>query len=123
MKFSCDLKLLNEVVSNVSLAISSKSTIPALEGVLLQCNNSELTITGYNLEIGITKTIQVNQQEEGSIVLNARLFSDILKKMPNQEILIASDERFMTLIQGADTEFHILGMAKDEYPDLHSIED
>ena len=55
MKFSCDLKLLNEVVSNVSLAISSKSTIPALEGVLLQCNNSELTITGYNLEIGITK--------------------------------------------------------------------
>ena len=123
MKFSCDLKILNEVVSNVSLAISSKSTIPALEGVLLQCNDGQLTITGYNLEIGITKTIQVNQQEEGSIVLNARLFSDILKKMPNQEIFIESDERFMTLIQGADTEFRILGMSREEYPDLPAVED
>lgn len=123
MKFTCDLKLLNEVVSNVSLAISSRSTIPALEGVLLECNHGQLTITGYDLEIGITKVINVNQSEPGSIVLNARLFSDILRKMPEGEIFVSSDEKFMTLIQSADTEFHILGMNREEYPDIPSIED
>lgn len=123
MKFKCELKTLNEVVTNVSLPISNKSTIPALEGVLLECDNNSLKLTGYDLDLGITKTIPVETLEPGAIVLNARLFSDILRKMPDEQITIQSDQKLLTTIQGVDTEFNILGMSRDEYPDMPSIDD
>lgn len=123
MKFKCDLKLLNEVVSHVSLPISNKSTIPALEGILLECENNNLKLTGYDLDLGITKTIQVETVEPGAIVLNARLFSDILRKMPDEQITITSDQKLLTRIEGMDTEFNILGMSRDEYPDMPAVDD
>ena len=82
MKFTCDKSLLCEAINNVIPAVSSKSTLIALEGLLLTCQNNTLKITGYNLELGITKSIEVSAQENGTIILNASLLSNIINKMP-----------------------------------------
>ncbi len=121
MKFSCDLQLLSDVVSRVSLAISARSTIPALEGVLLQCSDNYLQLSGYDLEIGIIRSIHVDQEEEGGIILNAQLFGEMLRKMRGPEVHIETDERQMTVITDDDTQFHILGVSKEEFPSIPSF--
>ena len=69
MKFSCDKKNLSEAVFNVSLAVASKSTLIALEGILLVCKDGQLTLTGYNLDLGIIKTIPVSMEQDRKSVV------------------------------------------------------
>ena len=69
MKFTCLRTDLATAVSNVSRAVSTKATIPALEGVLIKAYNDNLNISGYNLEIGITTDIEARVVKEGEIVL------------------------------------------------------
>ena len=79
MKFKCFRTDLATSVSNVSRAVSAKATIPALEGVLIKAYGSNLNISGYNLEIGITTDIDATVENEGEIVLSAKLFLDIVR--------------------------------------------
>lgn len=123
MKFSCNLKTLSDAISNVSLAVSPRSNLQALEGILLRCRGNQLTLTGYNLELGIIKTIEVDGAEDGKIILNAKIFGDIVRKMPSSELMIETDDKFLTIIKGGDTEFTILGTSADEYPDIPSVDD
>ena len=97
MKFSCDKAVLCEAVNNVAPAVSSKSTMAALECVLLRCTAGRLNVIGYNLELGITKEIAVNSSENGELILNARLFGEIINRMPNTELTVASDEKLLTV--------------------------
>ncbi len=121
MKFSCDNNLLCEAITNVSLAVSSKSTIPSLEGILLECSNNTLTLTGYNMELGIIKSIPVNSSKDGKIILNAALLSNIVSKMPSGIISFSSDDKLLTVIRCNDAEFTILGMNSDDYPEIPQI--
>lgn len=121
MIFSCDLRLLSEVVNNVSLAVTSKSNVPVLEGILLNCKDETLTLTGYDLEIGILRSIQVNIEEEGSIVLNAQLFGEMLRKMRGPEVTISTDKKFMAVITDDETKYNILGISAEDYPSTPSF--
>ncbi len=123
MKFSCNLKLLRDAVNNVSLAVSSRTNLQALEGILLDCHKASLTLTGYNLELGIIKTIEIQNGSSGKIILNAKIFGDILRRMPSEEIDIDIDDKFLTVIRGGDAEFTILGTSAEEYPDIPEIDD
>ena len=91
MKFVCEKSILCEAVNSVTPAVASKSTLMALECVLLQCRKNILTVTGYNLELGIKKEIEVRSVEDGTIILNARLFGDIINKMPSGELSFSID--------------------------------
>ena len=82
MKFSCEKALLQSMITIASRAVAPKSTIPALEGVLLEAEQ-ELNLTGYNLKTGIRGTISADIAEPGSIVLSARLFGDIIRRLPD----------------------------------------
>ena len=82
MKFTCDKAALCEAVNSVSPAVSAKSTLVALECILLSVKGTVLTVVGYNTELGITKTVDLSAAEEGDVILNARLFSEIINKMP-----------------------------------------
>lgn len=123
MKLTCEKSILSETVSNVSLSVSSRTTIPALNGILLECYGGSLKLTGYDLELGIYKTIDVNMMEEGSVVIDSKILNDILRKMPADEILIKTDKNLMTTICSGDAKFHIMGMSRDEYPDIPTIDD
>ena len=99
MKISCLRTDLVSAVSNVSRAVSAKASIPALEGVLIKAYDSKLNISGYNLEIGITTDVEATIKEEGEIVLSARLFLDIVRRLPEEIVMIETDDRLVTYIR------------------------
>ena len=108
MKISCLRTDLANAVSNVSRAVSSKAAIPALEGVLIKAYDNSLNISGYNLEIGITTDIDVTIQEEGEIVVSAKLFLDIVRKLPEEIVMIETDERMVTYITCGNVDYQIV---------------
>lgn len=121
MKFKCLQSTLITAVQNAAKAASAKSTIPALEGILFSVQNGELTLTGYDLDLGIQTSLAVNESENGGIVLNARLISDIIRKMPNSEISFEVTENLMVNLYGGEAEFSILGMEISDYPNVPQI--
>ena len=123
MKFTCNLENLKTIASDVSLAITFKSsTIPILEGILLNCENNTLTLTGYDLSLGIVKSLKVNQIEKGSVVLKAQLFVEILRKLNEETLTISVDENLTTTITTKTTKYKIAGIKPDSFPKLPSIE-
>ena len=122
MKISCLRTDLQAAVSNVSRAVSSKSTIPALEGVLIKAYGDKLNISGYNLEIGITTDIEATIMDEGEIVIGAKLFLDIVRNLPEEILTIETDDRLVIYINCGDADYKITGMSSVEYPDLPTFE-
>ncbi len=122
MRFNCLKTVLVKALSSVSRAVSTKASIPALEGVLIKAYGSNLNISGYNLEIGITTDIEATIQTEGEIVVSARLFLDIVRRLPEEIVMIETDERMVTYITCGNVDYQIVGMSSVEYPDLPSFE-
>ena len=120
MKFSCEKALLQSAINMTSRAVSPKSSIPALEGILLEAEN-RLRLTGYNLEIGIRTVLPADVKEQGSLVLSARLFGDIIRKLPD-DIVVFSSEKDMVNIKCGMSEFNILGTSPEEFPELPTVE-
>lgn len=121
MKFVCNRQNLNEAVGNVQRAVSSKSTIPALEGILLKASDNQLTLCGYDLDIGITTAINAEVYSEGSIVVTAKLFADIIKRMPEGKITISTDEKMVVYISSGKADYKIIGISDQEYPELPAV--
>ena len=120
MKFSCEKALLQAAISTTSRAVSPKSSIPALEGILLEAG-SDLRLTGYNLETGIRTIVPADIREEGTLVLGARLFGEIVRKLPD-DIVTFQSENYMVNIKCGMSEFNILGTDPEEFPELPTVE-
>ena len=123
MNILCNKVELIEAVGNVQRAVSTKASLPALEGILLRAQGSSLYLAGFDMELGITTTIDAMVKEPGEIVLSARMFSDIVRKMPGDQLSIQSDQKYNTIIRSEVTEFAIMGMSAADYPDIPSVED
>ena len=122
MQLICNRQSLYEALINVSKAAADKSSIPALEGIKLSLENSALWLTGYDLEIGIKTSIDVVSSDKADIVVNSRLFSEIIKKMPTDEISISVDENLQMTITGGNTEYSVPVLSADEYPAIPDFE-
>ena len=120
MKFSCEKALLSAAVSVTSRAVAVKSSIAAMEGILVEAAD-QLKLTGYNLETGIQATVPAEIKEKGSLVLSARLFGEIVRKMPD-DIVVFSSNGYMVNIKCGMSEFNILGTDAEEFPELPSVE-
>lgn len=123
MRFRCMRTDLSNAVSNVSRAVAAKATIPALEGVLIRAYNGNLEISGYDLEIGIVTVIEATVIEEGEIVVSARLFNEIIRKLPEEIVSIETDERLITYINSGAADYQIVGINSTEYPDLPNVDE
>jgi len=121
MKFTCSAQTLSEACQNVQRAISGKTTIPALEGIYIRALPGVLELTGYDLEVGIQTRIEATVKEEGSIVLNAKVFCEILRKLPSDTLEIECDSRYLASITAGESRYRINGMGAEEYPELPSI--
>ena len=121
MKIVCSRQQLVEAVSNVQRAVSTKSSVPALEGILLRTSGGEVTLCGYDLELGMTTSIESSVEESGSVVLSARLFADIVRRLPGESVSLTIDEKNITTIKSGASEFSIVGIPADEYPDMPAI--
>lgn len=123
MRFRCMRSDLSNAVSNVSRAVSAKATIPALEGVLIKAYDNALEISGYDLEIGIVTSVEASVMEEGEIVVSARLFNEIIRKLPEEIVNIETDERLITYISSGAADYQIVGINSSEYPELPNVEE
>ncbi len=122
MKFVCETASLSTACQNVQRAVSAKSSIPGTEGILIKAANSELNLTGYDLEIGINTTIYAKVEEAGSIILNAKVICEILRRIPNQTVTVECDERNFAIIRSGDIKYEIMGISADDYPELPTVQ-
>ena len=86
MKFVCYKDKIIKALNSVVKGVASKTTMPILEGILIQTNDNEIKLTTYDLELGIEYTFESNIQEQGSTVVNANMFTEIVRKLPDGEI-------------------------------------
>ena len=121
MKFICATTLMSDACQNVQRAVSTKNAIPALEGIYLKALGNEVILTGYDLEVGINTSVTAMVDENGGIVLNARVLCDILRKLPGETVEIKSDERHMAVITCGNAVFSLVGISPKEYPELPSV--
>ena len=115
MNIICDKTLLSAAIDGVSKAVTLRSTIPVLEGILLKAEGFQLTLTGYDLEMGIVTTIEANVKEPGEIVLNAKLLSSMISRMPAGQITIQSADNGKTTIQSGVAQFEIQSMSATQH--------
>ena len=122
MKFTCQKFDLSEVLPNVGKATSVKTPLEALAAIHLCANGQELELTGYDLELGIRTQIPAVVTEEGVMLVDGRLFSEVVRRMPDGILSIETDDHLKVTIQGGGTECQLAGMSADEYPELPNIE-
>ena len=122
LKFSCEKTLLQQAVSTVSRAVAAKSSIPALEGVLLE-GDTQLTLSGYNMQTGIRTAISAEIHQEGRIVLNARLFGEMIRRLPDDIVVFSADEKYVVKMVCGDASFELPGLSADDYPELPTVDD
>lgn len=127
MKFTVNRNLFLDNLNNVMHAISSRATIPILSGIKLNLTETELLLTGSDTDISIEIKIPVSEdltvESTGSIVLPARFFSEIIRKLPGKEFSLEVKESFQTQIISENSEFTINGLDANNYPRLPEIPD
>ncbi|MBR7081353.1 MAG: DNA polymerase III subunit beta [Oscillospiraceae bacterium] len=121
MKFSCEKCLLSAAIATASRAAAVKSAVPSLEGLLIEAS-SIVKVSGYDLKTGISTSIAADVSEPGSIVINARLFGEIVRRLPDDVVTVSSDDKFMTQIKCGMSEFNIMGVSSADYPELPSVD-
>lgn len=122
MKFTVEKNLLLSAIVTASRASAVKSAVPALEGLLIEAAGDDVKISGYDLKTGIVTTVTADVVEEGSVVLSAKLFGDIIRKLPDSIVLFSADENLMVKIECGMSDFQILGSSSADYPDLPTVD-
>lgn len=122
MKFSCEKFLLQNATATASRAAAAKSPIPALEGLLIEAGK-DVKITGYDLKKGIYTYLEADVAEPGSLVLGARLFGEMIRRMPDGIVSISSDETGMVTVKCGKTEFSFMSIDASDYPELPTVSD
>ncbi|MBR3149200.1 MAG: DNA polymerase III subunit beta [Eubacterium sp.] len=120
MKFTCNTKELSVACNNVMRAVSTKVTIPTIEGILIECGSDTLSLTGYDFEFGINTILSVDVVEAGDIVINAKVFSNIINKLDDENVTIETNGTSVSIISGA-AQYNITGIDANDYPELPSV--
>jgi len=121
MKFICEREKLLKAINSVVKGVASKTTMPILEGILIQTNDNEIKLTTYDLEIGIEYIIESTIEEQGSTVVNAIMFSEIIRKLPDTEISITLNENNLLVIECEGSLYKLATMNPEEFPELPKI--
>ena len=114
MKFSCEKALLQSAVMTAGRVVAAKSSILALEGVLVEAEDTGLRISGYNLETGIVTGVEANVVRKGAIVLPSRLFAEIIRKLPDDVVVVTAEAGNVNISCGP-TSFDIIGSSAEFY--------
>lgn len=103
-------------------AVPSKTTMPILECILIDATKGEIKFTTNDMELGIETIVNGSILEKGKIALDARLFSEIIRKLPENEVTITSDEKLQAIITCEKAQFSISGKDGEDYPYLPFVE-
>ncbi|MDR3295867.1 MAG: DNA polymerase III subunit beta [Clostridiales Family XIII bacterium] len=124
MKFSCTQHDLIKALNIVSKAVSSKTTMPILKGILLDAKpDNTLSLSASDLDLSIETSIEATVQEKGALVVQARIFSDIIRKLPAGDVRVEENESGSVDVSCQKTEFKIMGVVPpDEFPVIEESE-
>lgn len=124
MKVICQQQQLSKALNVVTKAVTTRTTIPILKGILLEASSDNiLKIAASDLDLSIEKKIKTPVLETGSIVVSSRLFTDIVKKLPNEEIEIEVFENNNVKIKCLASEFMIIGQSAEEFPNIGEVKE
>lgn len=107
---------LAKAAENCRKAASTKNTVPAIAGILFSTEGSEIHLTGYDCEFGITTSVPVRIEEEGRIVID-KTICEILKKLPGSNVSIETTANNMVTIKSGDMQYNLVGINADDYPE------
>ena len=121
MIFTCEKQEILEGISTVQKAITGKSTMPILEGIYIKTNENSLKLIGSDMDVSIQTTVNANIIEQGSIVIDAKIFGEIIRKLPNSAIKIETLENQIIRITCEKSVFDVVYMNTNEFPELPEI--
>ena len=113
---------LAESVNIVLKAVPSKTTMPILECILIDATGSNIRLTANDMELGIETIVEGTIEERGKVALDAKIFSDIVRKLPNNTVTIDSDDKDLTIITCEKAKFDIPGRNAEEFAALPMID-
>ena len=122
MKFVCKKSDLLKGVNIVLKAVPSKTTMSILECILIDASAGQIKMTANDMELGIETVIEGDIQEKGIIAIDAKIFSEIVRKLPDNDVTIETDANFQMLISCEKARFHIVGKSGDDFSYLPYIE-
>ena len=123
MKFTANTKTLKAACATAKCAVSGKTTIPALECLLLRCDGSKMEIAGYDLELCIKTSVEVAVHEPGACLLDAALLCGILGKISAEDVTIETGGRDKAKITAGGLEYKLNTLTADDFPDLPTTAD
>lgn len=122
MKIIFEKDKMIKALNSVTKAVATKTTMPILEGILIQTNNDNIKLTCYDKELGIEYIIKENNVlEQGSTVVNAIMFSEIIRKLPDTNITISINENNLLVIECEGSVYKLATMNPDDFPQLPEI--
>lgn len=121
MKISCMKSNLLQGINIVSKAVSTKTAYPILSCILIEVNNGTIKLTANDMEIGIETYVDGTVNENGKVAIEAKLFSDIVRKLPDSEVIIETNDEFRTTIRCEKSKFTISGKSGDDFSNLPSV--
>ena len=122
MIFYASKKDLQTAASIVSRAVPSHTTMTILQNILLEAGNGEIILTASDTELDITTRIPAVVEKRGNIAVDAKMFSDMIRKLPEEEVRIETTENLQVLLTCGSAHFKIGGMNGDEFPERPMIE-
>ncbi len=121
MRFTCEKALLQTAINTTGRAVAAKTSIPALEGILVEALGF-LRLTGYNLETGIQSIVPAEIQEQGALVLPAQLFGEMVRKLPDAPVTLSS-QGLKVSIDCVSTHFDIQAIDPEDFPELPEVQE
>jgi DNA polymerase-3 subunit beta len=124
MIFSVEQEILNEALGNVSKAVAERSAIAALEGIKFEFSGGKLTLTGYDLEIGIKTSVEATGSGSETFVLNAKLICEMVRKLPRGTVNfeISRGDSLQVRFTCQSVKFSLSALSADDYPDIPEYE-
>lgn len=122
MKIICEKEKILKAINSVTKAVAVRTTMPILEGILIQTNDNVVKMTCYDQELGIEYLINdCNIEEQGATVVSAIMFSEIIRKLPDTEIKIEVNDNNLLVIECEGSLYKLATMNPDEFPELPEI--
>ncbi len=122
MRFTCEKSMLVAGLNITSRTVAQKSAISAIEGILCHAGDG-LQLTGFNMETAISYRVDAEISDAGSCVLPARLFGDIIRRLPEGPVTVVVDENYKVSIRAGYASFSISAESAEDYPELPDVED
>lgn len=123
MIFICEKQKLQDAISIVTKAITGKTTMPILEGIFINATSAGLTLIGSDMDVCIETKIEADVLEEGKFVIDAKIFGEIIRKLPNSEVKLETKENNELQITCQKSVFNLVYINADEYPSVPEVND